>query len=346
MTDGAPEPDRPPGRSRPHWGWGRALGSAALTALLAVALLVCLVYLRYTLPGPLPETRAVVVPRGLGTEAMARRLVEVGVLAEPHIFFLMARLTAPQGPLRAGEYDFPAHVSPAAAIAILRAGRTVVRRLTIPEGLTVAQVMTLVRAAEGLEGEVPAAPGEGELLPETYFFSWGETRARMVERLRQAMAETVAKSWAARAPNLPLRTPGEAVILASIVEKETSREAERPLVAAVFLNRLKRGMRLQADPTVAYGLAHGEGPLGRPLSRADLETAHPWNTYVIDGLPPSPIANPGKASLAAVLEPAASEALYFVADGDGGHHFANTLAEHNRNVQQLRQLESGRARPP
>lgn len=346
MTDGAPEPDRPRRRLRLGRALGRALVWAVLGSLLAAALVAFLGYVRYTQPGPLPAARAVVIARGLGTEALARRLVEAGVLAEPHVFVVMARLTAVQGALKAGEFEFPAQVSPAGVIEILRAGRTVVRRLTVAEGLTVAQVMALVQSTEGLEGELPAIPAEGQLFPETYFFSWGETKSRMVERLRQAMADALARLWAARAPNLPLRTPAEAVVLASIVEKETARDDERPRVAAVFLNRLKRGMRLQADPTVVYGLARGEGPLGRPLSKADLETPHPWNTYVIEGLPPSPIANPGRAALAAVLSPATSDALYFVADGDGGHLFASTLAEHNRNVQQLRRLESGRARSP
>lgn len=227
---------------------------------------------------------------------------------------------------------------------MLAAGRTVVRRLTVPEGFTTFQVVALVEGAEGLEGEVGDIPGEGELLPETFFYSWGDTRRQMIARARRAMSEALAELWPKRAPDLPLRSPAEAVVLASIVEKETAIGEERPQVAAVFINRLRRGMRLQADPTVIYGLTGGRSVLDRPLSRADLETAHPWNTYVIAGLPPTPIANPGRASLQAVLRPASSDDLYFVADGTGRHLFAATLAEHNRNVARLREIERARGR--
>jgi UPF0755 protein len=237
-------------------------------------------------------------------------------------------------------------VSPRGAAALIASGRTVVRRLTIAEGTTTAQAVSLLRAAEGLEGEIAASPGEGELLPETYFYSWGDSRERLLARQRRAMADALADLWAKRASDLPIKTPQEAVVLASIVEKETGVPEERPRIAAVFLNRLKRGMRLQADPTVIYGLTEGKVPLDRPLSRADLETRHVWNTYVVDGLPPTPIANPGRAALEAVLKPVDTEELYFVSDGTGRHVFARTLAEHNRNVQRLRQVERERSKPP
>jgi UPF0755 protein len=219
----------------------------------------------------------------------------------------------------------------------------VVRRLTLPEGITVAQAVAVLRGAEGMEGDVAAEPAEGELLPDTYFYSWGDSRDRMLTRQRRAMTELLKGLWEKRAADLPLKTPHEALVLASIVEKETGVAEERPRIAAVFINRLRRGMRLQADPTTIYGITQGKAPLDRPLSRADLEAHNAWNTYVIDGLPPTPIAIPGRAALAAVLNPPATDDLYFVSDGSGRHVFASTLAEHNRNVARLRQVERDRA---
>lgn len=310
--------------------------------VLVATLVLILGWTRYTLPGPLTEGRTVIIPRGSSVDDIARQLWRAGVLAEPYSFQFGVCFDESAGRLRPGEYAFPASISPRDVAAMLAAGRTVVRRLTLPEGLTTVQVLALVQAAEGLEGDLGEKPGEGELLPETFFYSWGDSRRQMVVRARRAMSDLLAELWARRAPDLPLRTPAEAVVLASIVEKETSIAEERPQVAAVFLNRLRRGMRLQADPTVIYGLTAGAGPLDRPLSRADLETAHRWNTYVIAGLPPTPIANPGRASLLATLQPAATEDLYFVADGSGRHLFARTLAEHNRNVTRLREIERAR----
>jgi UPF0755 protein len=234
-------------------------------------------------------------------------------------------------------------VAPHDAAAIIASGRTVVRRLTLAEGITVAQAVGVLRAAEGMDGEVATTPAEGGLLPDTYFYHWGDSRERMLARQRRAMTDLLNELWQKRAANLPLKTPQEALVLASIVEKETGVADERPRIAAVFINRLKRGMRLQADPTTIYGITEGKAPLDRPLSRADLEARNAWNTYVIDGLPATPIAIPGRAALTAVLNPPASEDLYFVADGTGRHVFATTLAEHNRNVARLRQVERERA---
>jgi UPF0755 protein len=299
---------------------------------------------RYTAPGPLANAVNVVVPRGAGVEQIAELLTARGVLSSP-LYFRFGTLIDRQGAqLKAGEFAFPVQVSAREAAAIIAGGRTVVRRLTLPEGITVTQAVALLRAAEGMEGDVAAVPPEGELLPDTYFYSWGDSRERMLARQRRAMTELLNELWDKRAPGLPLKTPQEALILASIVEKETGVPEERPRIAAVFLNRLKRGMRLQADPTTIYGLTEGKAPLDRPLSRADLEARNPWNTYAIDGLPPTPIAIPGRAALTAVLNPIASEELYFVADGTGRHLFATTLVEHNRNVAKLRQVERERAK--
>jgi UPF0755 protein len=221
-------------------------------------------------------------------------------------------------------------------LRILRAGRMVQHRLTIPEGLTARQITALLERAEALTGEVPPLQ-EGALLPETYTFLRGDTRASIARRASAAMDQALAEAWATRAPDLPLSSPREALVLASIVEEETGVAAERARVAGVFVNRLKRGMPLQSDPTVAYGVAQG-GLLDRPLMRADLDTAHPSTPYRIRGLPPGPIASPGRGALRAATRPEATEDLYFVADGSGGHAFARTLEEHNRNVARWREL--------
>lgn len=294
----------------------------------------------WTAPGPLTEPAQVVVPRG-GTTAIAEALAERGVIRDPRAFLVAATVTRGEGPLRAAEFLFPAGASLRDVLEILREGRIVQRRLTIPEGLTARQIAALLERAEGLTGEMPEVT-EGAILPETYAYQWGETRAAVIRRATQAMEAALAEVWAARAPNLPLQSPREALILASIVERETGKAEERALVAGVFINRLRRGMPLQSDPTAAYAAADG-GVLERPLTRADLDRDHPFNTYRVRGLPPGPIASPGKEALRAVTRPEATDFIFFVADGTGGHAFARTLDEHNRNVARWREIE--RARP-
>jgi len=316
-------------------------------ALLFVAVLVVLIgWIRYTHPGPLSDPRTVIIPRGSGVDEIAHQLWHAGIIADPYSFELGVRLDGNAARLRSGEYAFAARIVPQDVASQLAAGRTVIRRLTVAEGLTTAQILALIQTTEGLEGDIGQPPGEGQLLPETFFYSWGDSRRQMVSRAKRAMTDLLAQLWQGRASELPLRTPDEAVILASIVEKETAVADERPRIAAVFLNRLRNGMRLQADPTVIYGLTGGHGALDRPLSRTDLEAPSRWNTYTIDGLPPTPIANPGKASLEAVLHPAATDDLYFVADGTGRHLFARSLTEHNRNVARLRESERARVSTP
>jgi len=293
----------------------------------------------YAGPGPAAAPIQLVVPRG--GDDIAGFLAARGVIASPLAFSAGTRFDGLAGRLRAGEYLFAAGMSARAVGELLASGKTVQRRVTFAEGLTVTQIVALLRNAEGMEGEIAPMPAEGSLLPETYFYSWGDTRLRMIERAQRAMRDALAELWAKRAPGLPFADPQEALVLASIVEKETSHADERARVAGVFINRLRQRMRLQADPTVAYGI-DPSGPLGRPLSRADLETRHQWNTYVLDGLPPTPIANPGRASIEAVLDPQKSDDVYFVSDGDGRHLFARTLAEHNRNVARLREIERAR----
>jgi len=286
-------------------------------------------------PGPLAADRQLVLPRGQGVEGIAAELEQAGIVAHKALFLALVWQEGAARRLKAGEYRFPAGIGAQATLDLIVSGRTVVRRLTVPEGLNVNQVIGLLNAAEGLQGTLATAPAEGTLLPETWNYSWGDERGPLLDRMRKAMADYLAEAWAKREANLPLKSPHEALVLAAIVEKETGVAAERPLVASVFVNRLRRNMRLQSDPTVAYGISPVV-PLDRPLTRADLERDTPWNTYRIDGLPPTPIANPGRAAINAVLHPAKTDHLYFVANGAGGHAFARTLAEHNANVARWR----------
>ncbi len=298
---------------------------------------------RFTQDGPAQAETVVIVPRGTATSAIGDLLEAAGVVEDGQLFSYGVRMFARDRPLRAGEFAFPAQASAQRVAAILQSGETVVRRLTVPEGLTVAEVLGLVAEAEALDGAVPEPVGEGTLLPETYHYTRDEDRNALIARMSDAMAAVLDELWDGRAADLPFETPEEALILASIVEKETGVASERARVAAVFVNRLRRGMRLQSDPTIVYGLTDGYGPLGRALTRDDLKAEHSYNTYVIDGLPPGPIANPGRASIAAVLNPAETDELFFVADGSGGHAFAKTLAEHNRNVARWRRVQRERA---
>ncbi len=336
----AGQPDAPEPSARP--GIRRALVGALLLLVIAgVTIAVGAgLYLqsRLTALGPLAEATTVVIPRGAGTGRIAAVLVRHGVIADASIFVMGARLLARARPLRAGEYAFPASINALGAMLILQSGTTVVRSLTVPEGLTTAEALALIAAAEGLVGDTPPVDGEGALLPETYHYSWGDSADDIVARMRRAMDEALAELWLERDESVPYTTPHDALVLASIVEKETSVAEERAHVAAVFVNRLRQGMRLQSDPTVVFALTQGAAPLGRALLRDDLQVQSPYNTYVIVGLPPGPIANPGRASLEAVLHPADSEDLFFVADGNGGHAFAKTLREHQRNVAKWRQL--------
>jgi UPF0755 protein len=288
--------------------------------------------------GPLNTDSAVVIPRGSGLEAISLALSDADVINRPLLFVAMAKVTGANRGLKAGEYAFPAHVSIAEALRILQSGKTVVRRFTVPEGLTSSQIVTLLREEPALSGEIKDEPAEGSLLPETYHYSWGDSRTDLLKRMQAAMQTAIKTAWDKRSLSLPIDNQKQAMVLASIVEKETSVPQERARVAGVFINRLIANMRLQSDPTVVYALTQGTGSLGRPLNRADWKYESPYNTYLVDGLPPAPIANPGKASIEAVMNPEQHDFVYFVADGSGGHAFARTLAEHNRNVAHWRDV--------
>ena len=299
----------------------------------------------WSTPGPLPEKRTIVLPHGSGAVDIVRILGAEGVLAHPVLFLLDAEVTGDLHRLKAGEYEFDAAITPAGVAELLASGRTVRHRLTIPEGLTSAEIIAIVNGIRELDGGPEPVPPEGTLMPETYFFSLGDKRSVMVERMQRAFSHTVAELWAQRASDLPFAKPEDAVTLASIIEKETGRDEERPHVAGVYVNRIRLGMRLQADPTVIYAITRGKAPLDRPLGHDDLSVDSPYNTYVAKGLPPTPIANPGLAALKAAFHPLKVEDLYFVADGTGKHVFAKTLAEQNQHVADLRRAQSQAAAP-
>jgi len=302
-----------------------------VTAGLAAAAAVYI----YQAPGPLGQTVQIVVPRG-GAGVVADALVRAGVISHPSIFEAAALLTAPEGKLHAAELAFPAGASIADVLSVLRFGHPIQHHVTIPEGLTAAQISVILMNADGLAGDLDV-PEEGSVLPNTYDYTRGTTRDALIARMQQAMRAQLASAWRARAPDLPLHSPFQALILASIVEREAKLPVERPMIARVFLNRLKIGMKLQADPTALYGASGGTGNLDRALTRQDLAEADSYNTYEIDGLPAGPICSPGAAAIAAVLHPAAGDALYFVSDGTGGHVFATSLGAHNENVTRFRE---------
>jgi UPF0755 protein len=313
-------------------------GFAALAGLAALVVLAL-----YFGPGPRapagPST-TVVLEHGAGISGIARRLEQAGVIRSRLAFIATAKLVA--GPrLQAGEYAIRSGESMAGIIGDLKAGRVVRHFITIPEGWTSRMAADAVNAAAWLTGHAEPPP-EGALLPDTYQTTRGEDRQKVIARMEAARDKLLAQLWAHRQPGLPLSTPEEAVILASLVEKETAVPAERARIAAVFENRLKAGMRLESDPTVIYAVSEG-APLGRALTIGDLASPSPYNTYQTAGLPPTPIANPGRAALAAVLDPPHTSELYFVANGAGGHVFASTYEEHERNVARWRQIEKARA---
>lgn len=314
-----------------------------VAGVLGTAAIAYIGYDKYVAEGPLQKPKVFQVGKGLGAPEIAAALKQEGIISDDRVFSIAALVTGSRGRLKAGEYEFPAHASIRDVMNAIASGKVILYKVTIPEGWTTEMALDRVRENDVLTGNLTVIPGEGEIMPATYSFGRGKTRDELVTEMSQSQARLVQELWDSRPPNVPLKSAREALILASIVEKETGVPEERGQVAAVFLNRLKKNMRLQSDPTIIYGIVGGKGKLDRPLSKADVAAKTPYNTYEIDGLPPGPIANPGRDALEAVLNPAPGNALYFVADGSGGHAFADTLVEHNANVQKWRGVEKNRA---
>ena len=301
---------------------------AIVITLLVAAWLKQAVYVA----GDLAEDTPVLISRGAGSGQVAHQLAGAGVIRYPWLFRIAARLKGLDKNLKAGEYLFVAHVSMADVLSQMARGEVLYRKLTLPEGLTTAQMLEIIRNNEFLSGEITKKPAEGSLLPETYSFFRGDSRDSLIKQAEEAMNSALSEIWENRDETVPVKNERELLTLASIVEKETGVAEERPLVASVFVNRLRKGMRLQTDPTVIYALTGGKTELERALTKKDLLIDNPYNTYKYYGLPPAPICNPGRAALAATAHPEISNYLYFVADGAGGHNFAASLNEHNRNV--------------
>jgi UPF0755 protein len=319
---------------------GNAIISLFVLAAIVAGVVLVIGKQRFDAPGPLPEDRVVSIPRGSGIRDIAEGLVRDGVIDQPWVFVGGVLVLKAREGLKAGEYQFKAHASIRDVVATIVEGRVVAHQITIPEGLTSEQIVARLLDDDTLNGNIKEIPREGTLLPDTYNFTRGVTREQMIQRMQQAQQRVVKDIWEHHSPDLPIKSPEQLVTLASLVEKETGKPEERSRVAAVFANRLKQKMRLQSDPTIIYGLVGGKGTLGRPIMKSEIEQATPYNTYQIDGLPPGPIANPGRASLEAAANPARTRELYFVADGTGGHAFAETYEQHQKNVARLRSMES------
>ena len=308
--------------------------------LAAIGLFVGYSY--YSAAGPLTAAKTVEIKRGLRTSEIAVALQDAGIVSDAALFSAAASLTGARGQLKAGEYNFPAGVSVKEALNIIVSGKARTYKLLIPEGFTVEQALARVKDHGVLTGDLTIVPPEGMIMPDTHVFPRGITRDELVKDMEEAQEKLLAELWEKRAQDLPFDSKEKALILASIVEKETARTDERPRVAAVFVNRLRQGMRLQSDPTIIYGIVGGKGRLDRPLSKKDIAEKTPYNTYRINGLPPGPISNPGRAAIEAVLNPPDTKELYFVADGTGGHAFAETLDQHRANVESWRKIEKAR----
>ncbi|MFM8745452.1 MAG: endolytic transglycosylase MltG [Aestuariivirga sp.] len=324
----------------------RVLSRTLLIVLAAgIGLAGAAFYLRgeYAAPGPLAGEKVFIIEPGLSVSEIGDALARNGIISSGNLFAVMAQATGQRARLKAGEYAFPAAASMRDVMALIASGKAVTYKISIPEGFTSDMAVARVNANEVLTGPPAAAPPEGTILPDTYVFQRGMTREKLIADMQTAQTRLLDELWPKRRPVPEITTREQAVTLASIVEKETAVPAERPLIAAVFLNRLSKGMRLQSDPTIIYGIVGGKGRLDRPLTRADINAETPYNTYRIDGLPPGPIASPGRAAIEAVLNPQQTDYLYFVADGSGGHAFAVTLEEHNRNVKTWRKIAGNAA---
>ena len=326
------------------------VGNAIFTALVVISIAIGAGLFigkhRFETPGPLAEDKVVNIPRGLGIRDIADLLQREGVIDQPYVFMGGVIVLKARGELKYGEYQFTKQSSVADVVETIIEGKVVQHAFTVPEGMTSEQIVARLLENSALAGQIKEIPREGTLLPETYRFTRGMTREQIIQRMQQAHRHVLQEVWEHRTQDLPVKTPEQLVTLASIVEKETGKPDERTRVAAVFVNRLKTKMRLQSDPTIIYGLTGGKGTLGRPILKSEIEQPTPYNTYVVEGLPPGPIANPGRASLEAAANPARTKELYFVADGAGGHVFSDSYAEHQKNVARLRGIEHGNGVSP
>src|SRR3954463_1815239 len=334
----------PPRRSERARNPFVVVGNAIITILIILMIGAATVYYygRQMLetPGPLQEDKIVNIPSRAGKRDIADALSREGVInVNPWVFIGGVFALKASSDLKPGEYSFQKKASLRDVIATIVEGKVVQHSVTIPEGLTSEQIVGRLVDNEIFAGSVREVPREGTLLPETYKFPRGTTREQVIQRMQQSQKRVLAEIWERRNPDIPVRTPEQLVTLASIVEKETGKADERSRVAAVFVNRLRQKMKLQSDPTIIYGLAGGKGTLGRPIKRSEIMQPSPYNTYVVDGLPPGPIANPGRASLEATANPARTRDLFFVADGTGGHTFTETYDQHQKNVGRLRAME-------
>jgi len=339
----APPPPAPPAGKRRHEGLSRL---SALLSFVLIGAFLGLAGFAWAMhetvkPGPLAADKVVVISREDETEggAIPDQLARAGVIDTPLLFSLAVLIDGNRPKLRHGEFLFKQNASLRDVEDVLVSGKMVLHKVTVPEGLTSDQVVQRLRSNDVFAGDIKEIPREGSILPETYEFERGVPRAKVLAVMEQAQAKAVDEIWKKRAPDLPIKSPGELVTLASIVEKETGRADERPHVAGVFINRLQKRMKLESDPTIVYGLVGGKGTLGHAISKSELIQPTPYNTYLIPGLPPGPITNPGKAALEAVANPSPTKDLYFVADGTGGHAFADTLEQHQKNVQHWREIE-------
>ena len=318
------------------------LTALLLLAVVAIGGVAALAWTLFTSPGPYEGETAYILKKGTGLRALSADLQEKGIINNQYAFIFGVRLEQKSGQLQAGEYRIPYAISGQNLMNLFVSGKVIERLITVPEGLQSREIRALVAATDGLEGEITRPMPEGAFLPESYQYRLGDTRDEVLDRMAAAMQAAIAATTAAHPLPPEIKSEEELVILASIIEKETAVAAERPRVAGVFLNRLRKGMKLQSDPTVVYGITVGERELGRPLSKKDLATPTDYNTYQTMGLPKGPIANPGLESLQAVLQPEETKFLYFVADGTGGHAFSATLEGHNKNVRKWRKLSKNK----
>ncbi|MBL0941858.1 MAG: endolytic transglycosylase MltG [Alphaproteobacteria bacterium] len=322
--------------------WKVGLSFLGVLSILASLMIVFLSINNFYSPGSLKTPTTVIIPVGQSLEGVSKTLAKANIISQPWLFTLQVRLRGEGTTLKAGEYLFSAHVSPQEILAKMLKGDCVVHQFTVPEGLTTREILQMLNLKNDLKNEIKTDLQDGQLLPETYHYTLKADRNLIVERMQEAMRKTLQMLWARRRPGLPFKSPQEALILASIVEKETGLAHERPRIAGVFMNRLRKGMPLQSDPTVAYGCFHLAHKPHKTLSHVELRQPTPYNTYINIGLPPTPICNPGKEAIQAVLHPLETQELYFVADGTGGHVFSITYKEHQKHHQNWRKLAKQR----